>query len=309
MRSSRVFVAFLVLGSLASMSAWVELSLEAKSITSKASRPGLTFSPESSSALISSYHGRTSDKNRAAKNASEDQTGIREDIPEKYQAHYQQWKKEFLSTEVGRNEWASYANNNHFKLTITFSRNNPEGATTGNYKWSDAGELMAATITLGTRLDQGFPNPVYFPVMNSLVPTETSYKINGSTLAATKIAHEFGHVNRTAKVDPTLYKLQGELIPQYNQLFLANGRDPNDPRLIELAKRMGGTPVEVWEDREYWGETNAMAYLSDRFAQDGFRCLLLSRIRTRVDLYAKSYEQRFLSVVQSTPSNNQCGWQ
>lgn len=309
MRSSRVFVAFLVLGSLASMSALVELSPEAKSITSDASRPGLTFSPVSSSALISSYHGRTSDKNRAAKNASEDQTGIREDIPEKYQAHYQQWKKEFLSTEVGRNEWASYANNNHFKLTITFSRNNPEGATTGNYKWNEAGELMAATITLGTRLDQGFPNPVYFPVMNSLVPTETSYKINGSTLAATKIAHEFGHVNRTAKVDPTLYKLQGELIPQYNQIFLANGRDPNDPRLIELVKRMGGTPVEVWEDREYWGETNAMAYLSDRFAQDGFRCLLLSRIRTRVDLYAKSYEQRFLSVVQSTPANNQCGWQ
>lgn len=291
------------------MFTWVELSPEAKSITSEASRPARTFSPESSSALISSYHGQNSDKNRAAKNASDDQTGIREDIPEKYQGHYQRWKKEFLATEVGRNEWASYETNSHFKLTITFSRNNPEGATTGNYKWNEAGELVAATITLGARLDQGFPNPVYFPVMNSLVPTETSYKINGSTLAATKIAHEFGHVNRTAKVDPALYKLQGELIPQYNQIFLANGRNPNDPRLIELAKRMGGTPVEVWEDREYWGETNAMAYLSDRFAQDGFRCLLLSRIRTRVDLYAKSYEQRFLNVVQSTPSNNQCGWQ
>ncbi len=309
MRSSRVFVAFLLLASLASMSAWAELSPEARSITSETSRPRITLSSESCSALIFSYHAWTSDKKRAAKNASDDQPGISEDIPAKYQSHYQQWKKEFLSTEVGRNEWAAYANNTRFKLTITFARSNPEGATTGNYKWNDAGELVAATITLGARLDQGFPNPVYFPVMNSLVPTETSYKINGSTLAATKIAHEFGHVNRTAKVDATLYKLQAELIPQYNQIFLANGRNPNDPRLVELAKRMGGTPVEVWEDREYWGETNAMAYLSDRFAQDGFRCLLLSRIRTRVDLYAKSYEQRFLSVVQATPSINQCGWQ
>jgi hypothetical protein len=306
MRLSRVFVAFLLLASLASMSPLAELfPNEAKNETSPSGR---TFSFESSAALISSYHGRALEKDVARKRLSSDQAGIREDVPEKYRSHYQQWKKEFLSTEVGRNEWAFYANSTRFRLTITFSRNNPEGATTGNYKWNEAGELVAATITLGTRLDQGFPNPIYFPVMNSLVPTETSYKISGSTLAATKLAHEFGHVNRTAKVDPVLYQLQGELIPQYNQIFLGNGRNANDPRLTELARRMGGTPVEVWEDREYWGETNAMLYLSDRFAQDGFRCLLMSRIRSRVDLYAKSYEQRFLSVFQSTPSINSCGW-
>jgi len=44
--------------------------------------------------------------------------------------------------------------------------------------------------------------------MNSLVPTESSYKISGLTLAATKLAHEFGHVNRTAKVDHVLYQRQ-----------------------------------------------------------------------------------------------------
>lgn len=303
MRSSRLVVAFLLLASLASVSVSAGLfSSEAKDRV----RP---LPVESCASLISSYHGRFSEKESAlASPAAEDQHGIREDVPEKYAVHYNQWKKEFLSTEVGRREWAYYANNDHFRLTITISRDNPEGATTGNYKWNEAGELMAATITLGSRLDQGFPNPVYFPVMNSLVPTETSYKIDGTTLAATKLAHELGHVNRTAKVDPRLYQLQGQLIPEYNQIFLSNGRDSNDPRLVELASRMRGTPVEVWEDREYWGETNAMLYLSDRFADDGFRCLLFSRIKLRVDLYAKSYEQRFLLVAQATPSTNRCGW-
>ena len=43
-------------------------------------------------------------------------------------------------------------------------------------------------------------------------------------------------------------------MPQYNKIFLSNGRNANDPRLIELAKQIGGTPVEIWEDREYWGK-------------------------------------------------------
>jgi hypothetical protein len=277
----------------------------ATSCLSEARSPGL----ESCASLIAGYHGHLAEDNiTVTASLPDDQHGIYEDVPQKYQAHYQLWKREFLSTDVGRKEWTSYANNAHFKLTITFSRNNPEGATTGNYRWNGAGELIAATITLGFRLDEGFPDPVYFPVMNSLVPTETSHKISGNTLAATKLAHEIGHVNRTAQVDQNLYQLQGSLIPQYNQIFLTNGRDTNDPRLIELASRMGGTPMEVWEDREYWGETNAMAYLSDRFAEDAFRCLLFSRIKRSVDLYAKSYEQRFLNVAQATRASTRCDW-
>jgi hypothetical protein len=145
--------------------------------------------------------------------------------------------------------------------------------------------------------------------MNSLVPTESSYKIGGSTLAATKIAHEFGHVNRTAKVDPVLYQLQSRLMPEYNKLFLSNGRNANDPRLIELARQIGGTPVEIWEDREYWGEANAMVYLRDRITEESTRCPLFARIKHTVDLYAKSYEMRFIEVAQATPSQRICGWQ
>lgn len=259
--------------------------------------------------LVADYHGAPATSDQAPKSsAANGPGGIREEVAPKYLSRYQQWKKEFLATETGRQQWAAYQNNPNFTLTVVVSRNNPEGGTTGHYQWDDAGKLVAATITLGTRLDAGVPNPVYFPVMNSLLPSETTRKIDGQTLAATKMAHEFGHVNRTANGDSTLYQLQSQLMPQYNQIFLSNGRDAGDPRLVELARQMGGTPVEIWEDREYWGETNAMLYLRDRFAEDSFRCQIFSRIKRSLDLYAPSYEERFLNIAQSTPSGRQCDW-
>jgi hypothetical protein len=234
--------------------------------------------------------------------------GIKEEIPAKYTARYQVWKTQFLSTTSGREQWDLYQNNPHLKLTITVSRDNAEGATTGKYKWNEAGQLSAATIALGFRLDEGYPNPIYFPVMNSLVPTERSYRIDGNTLAATKFAHEFGHVNRTAQVDPALYQLQTQLIPEYNKIFLANGRNPKDERLVQIARKLGGTPVEIWEDREYWGEANAMIYLRDRFPDESTRCPLFIKIKQSLDLYAKSYEPRFLEIARATPSRKICGW-
>ena len=259
-------------------------------------------------ALIAEYHGAIEKSAPAAKLPPGDSGGIREQVPAKYAARYQHWKQEFLATETGRQQWAAYQNNPDFTLTLVITGDNPEGGNTGSYKWNDEGKLVAATITLGCRLDLGIPNPVYFPVMNSLLPTDTTRNISGETLAATKLAHEFGHVNRTAKGDSVLYQLQVQLMPQYNRIFLSNGRDAGDPRLIELARKMGATPVEIWEDREYWGETNAMLYLRDRFAEDGFRCLLFSRIKRSVDLYARGYEERFLNIAQSTPSGRRCGW-
>ena len=256
--------------------------------------------------LIASYHGNES----TAGPVRDDQTpGIREDVAVKYRSRYDQWKKEFLSTEAGRNQWSSYQNNPNFSLHITVARDNAEGATTGKYKWNDAGQLVSATITLGVRIDEGYPNPIYFPVMNSLVPEESAIRIGGNTLAATKIAHEFGHVNRTLKTDAAIYQLQTQLMPQYNTIFLNNGRNPKDPRLMELAKRMSGTPVQIWEDREYWGEVNAMMYLRDRVTDEGMRCSLFNTIRHSVDLYAKDYELRFLEIVRANPTRKVCGWQ
>ncbi|HSE21699.1 MAG TPA: hypothetical protein VLB68_08560 [Pyrinomonadaceae bacterium] len=277
----------------------------------------VSFSSQSSSAILptaaaldapfTSYHGTIEEIDRSK--VDDHTPGIKEDIPAKFTERYQEWKSEFLSTEAGRNQWNHYQTNPNFSLTITMSRENAEGATTGKYRWNDEGQLVAATITLGSRLDEGYPNPIYFPVMNSLVPTETSNRIGGVTLAATKLAHEFGHVNRTGKVDGSVYQLQAQLIPQYNKIFLANGRNAEDPKLIELVQKLGGTPVEIWEDREYWGEANAMVYLQDRFSEDSLRCSLFSRIRHSVDLYAKNYEPRFLEVIRATPNRKLCGWQ
>jgi hypothetical protein len=254
-----------------------------------------------STAPIESYHGVIEE---IATGPVDESGGIKEDVPAKYASRYQEWKREFLSTQAGRDQWASYEHNPNFTLTISVSRENAEGATTGRYKWNDAGQLIAATIVLGVRLDEGYPSPIYFPVMNSLVSTDSINRIKGSTLAATKLAHEFGHVIRTGKADAAAYQLQSQLIPQYNNIFFSNGRDANDPRLIELAARIGGTPVQVWEDREYWGEANAMVYLRDRFTDESLRCSIFSRIRHSVDLYAKPYEPRFIEIARAT-----CGWQ
>jgi YD repeat-containing protein len=142
--------------------------------------------------------------------------GIREDIPEKYLKRYQDWKKEFLSTQTGHRQWQTYAQSTNFLLTITFNRGNRNGGET-EYKWNGSGRLVAATITLGSKLDRGYPNPIYYPVMNSL-SQQSSYTVSGNTLAATKLAHEFGHVIRMMATDPALYRLQNQLIPAYNQM-------------------------------------------------------------------------------------------
>jgi YD repeat-containing protein len=259
--------------------------------------------------LIAAYHG-SEPFDPTTKNVTEDQGGgIKEIVPDKYLSRYKEWKGEFLATEMGRQSWAMFEHNPNFTLTISVGRDNPEGAGTGKYKWDESGRLIAATITLGTRINEGYPNPIYYPVMNSLTPRPASYTVNEDTLAAAKIAHEFGHLTRTAKTDPALYQLQSQLMPAYNKIFLSNGRNASDPRLVELANQMGGTPVEIWEDREYWGEANAMKYLRDRFTEENLRCPLFTRIRRSVDLYAKSYEVRFQEIAQSTPSRRICGWQ
>lgn len=258
---------------------------------------------DTSSGPYSNYHGIEPAPARPDRGS-----GIKEDVPSKYVNRYEAWKAEFLATDVGRQQWDYFAKDPTFQLTISVSRDNAEGATTGGYRWNDQGTLVAATIVLGVRLDEGYPNPIYFPVMNSLVPTESSARIDGNTLAATKIAHEFGHVKRTSQVDSVVYQLQAQLIPQYNKIFLSNGRNARDPRLVEIAGKIGGTPVQIWEDREYWGEANAMVYLRDRFTDERLRCTLFSRIKSSVDLYAKNYEPRFLEVVRATPDRKLCGW-
>ncbi|HEX5704417.1 MAG TPA: hypothetical protein VFX97_14540 [Pyrinomonadaceae bacterium] len=233
---------------------------------------------------------------------------LKESIDLRYKKRYAKWKSEFLAAEIARVQWGLYAKHPHLTLTITVSPKNKYGAGTGNYKWNDNGELVEATIFLGSRIDEGYPSSVYYPVMNALEPYEQNQMISRNVLAAAKIAHEFGHVMKIADTPEDVYKLQLKLVPLYNKLFLSNGHNVNDPRLVAMAQQMGGNPVEIWEDREYWGEANAMLYLRDRMANEGFQCRLFNKIKRMVEQYAKRYEDRFTEIAKSRGVNYSCNW-
>lgn len=234
--------------------------------------------------------------------------GIHEVIPERYAKRYQEWKEEFLSTDIGKAQWEMYSTHPYLQLTITVGGKNAQGAGTGKYKWNDKGQLVAATIQLGDRINEGYPSAVYYPVMNALEPFETRNLIGGSVLAATKLAHEFGHVMKISSTPHDVYHLQVQLVPVYNKIFLSNGYNVNDPRLVELAQKMGGNPVEIWEDREYWGEANAMLFLKDRVEKEKFHCRLFAKIKRAVEEYAKDYEQRFAEIAKEQGAIYTCGW-
>jgi hypothetical protein len=260
----------------------------------------------SDSSLTNSKRGfvkATSPEPGAAESGS-----IREVIDDRYKVRYQTWKNEFLSTDIGRAQWEMYAHHPRLVLTITIAGTNPNGAATGRYKWNSSGELIAATIVLGSQVDHGYPSSVYYPVMNALEPFESKQLIGGSVLAATKIAHEFGHVMKIAGTPESLYRLQVQLVPVYNEIFLSNGYDTSDPRLVELALKMGGNPVQIWEDREYWGEANAMLFLRDRVAKERFHCKLFNKIKRTVEEYAKGYEERFAEIAKSQGASYSCSW-
>lgn len=227
-----------------------------------------------------------------------DSKGIKEDVPRKYQARYETWKNEFLATEIGRRQWSAYQHNDNFTLTIRVASDEKNGAGTGSYEWDSEGRLVAATITLGAELDSGYPNPVYYPVMNSLAPLDSFMSFGGNILAGAKMAHEFGHVNRTSVTDSLVFRRQTQLMTSYNKILLSNKYNTQDPRLLDLARQMGGTPVQIWEDREYWSEVNAMRYLRERITKDSERRTLFSRIRRTVETFAGNYAARFEEVAE-----------
>ncbi len=248
------------------------------------------------------YHGYPDESLTVVKRPAEG--GIKEDIPIQYRQKYDRWKAELLATDFGRAQWERYANNKSFLLTISISDKKGKGAGTGKYLWDEDGNFVGATITLGSKLNEGYPNPIYYPVMNSLSSDETSYTISGRILAAAKMSHEFGHVNQTSEANRSFMQLQNSLMPVYTSIFLKNGRNTRDAKLVDLARQMGGTPVEIWESREYWSEVNAMLYLKERISKEDYHCFVFNKIKQNVTTYAKDYEYRFDQ--QGVLSNSPC---
>lgn len=231
--------------------------------------------------------------------------GIKEDVPVKFRARFEKWKTELLSTPFGRAEWERYASRKDFVLTIKLTTERGKGAGTDKFRWDSNGNFIGATITLGSSIDQGYPTPVYYPVLNSLSSDETVYSVSGSILAATKISHEIGHVNQTMTANAKLMELQDKLMPQYVSIFLNNGLNTRDKKLVDLAAQMGGTPIEIWERREYGSEVNAMSYLKERLGNEEFYCQVVGRIRENLSSYAREYKQMFADELQL--SGSLCG--
>lgn len=219
--------------------------------------------------------------------------GIREDVPPRFRARFERWKAELLSTGFGRKQWNEFAENRNFVLTVKVTPDRGKGAGTDGFQWNDKGVLVGATITLGNEIDEGYPTPVYYPVLNSLGTSRAINSVDGRILAATKMSHEIGHVSQTAKANMKLVQLQNRLMPIYVSIFLKNGLNTSDKRLVDLADQMGGTPVEIWESREYWSEVTAMLFLKERIGNDEAFCPVFSRIKRNLSTYAPVYEPRF----------------
>lgn len=220
------------------------------------------------------------------------ESGIKESFPDKYKDRFRKWKTQFLSTDFGRRQWDFYANNKNFLLTIKISDDKKQGAKTDDYLWDEKGNFVGATIILGNNPEKGFPDPVYYPVMNSL-SSGHMYSVEGDVLAATKLAHEIGHVNQTFKENKESFELKNKLTPVYISIFLKNGHNTKDQKLIEIAEQMGGTPMKIWESREYWSEVNAMLFLKEKIRKELFFCRVFGKIKANVETYAKNYEDRF----------------
>ena len=226
-----------------------------------------------------------------------DEFGIKEVVPSELRGRYRKWKDELLSTEFGRQQWEQYADSKEFLLKIVVSSDRKFGAGTDDFEWDDSGRLVSATITLGKNLDKGFPDPVYYPVMNSLATYDGLYEVNGDILASTKIIHEIGHVNFTAQTNSNLYQRQNKLMASYNSIFLKNGYNTRDARLVALANELGGRPIDIWEEREYHSEVGAMRFLLERIKDEVFFCSVYDRMRRNIFDHARNYRDRFDQVV------------
>ena len=216
-------------------------------------------------------------------------TNLREQIPEQYRERYGRWKATLLSAATGRRLWSKYACDPAFRLTVVVSQIRDQGAEIArdSYRWA-GGELVAATIILGHRLDRGYPNQFYYPVLDSLRYRRPAWNFQADNiLAAAKMAHEFGHIEQEASSHGSAYQTQTELSQVYTSHFMSNGYDTDDPVLEELVSRIGATPEEVHTQREHRAEAFALHFLLDKLGA-GSRRKLLSRVR-------KSLATRYLT--------------
>lgn len=218
-------------------------------------------------------------------------SNIRELIAPKFRKRYLKWKSDYLSTVVGLNQWNRYAHDPNFVLTVTVSTSRHEGALVDQFQWDNDHHLIAATITLGDRLDSGYPSSINYPITCSLAPGNLPPEVKGTILAATKLAHEFGHLDKFMEMDGRFYDLQNRLMLEYIRIFNSNGHNTEDPQLLDMAQQMKGTPVSIAQDRESWAEIGALLYLQERLGKTA-NLKMPDPIREAINGYRLQYPDR-----------------
>jgi hypothetical protein len=239
----------------------------------------------------SSFDLRQVGKNREPKDPVSTPTdgGIREEFPEKYRERFDQWKMELISTEFGRDLWDRFAGDRDFILRIVISRNEGTGAWAGRYKRDLSGRLVEATVMLGDDLDSGYPAPVYYPVLNSLKRAQ----VDGSVLAAAKMAHELGHVSYAADQDSGIAQLRERLSVLYNARLMKVGFNDQDNFLNFLAKQMGGTPGQISEEKEYASEVYTYRYIESRIGGTKRFCRVARQVHRNLESDGPKYGSYF----------------
>lgn len=241
-------------------------------------------------------HDSESQKTNAWLTSEAARSTVHEVIPSDYRKRYLKWKTEYLSTEAGRSQWELYALSPNFRLTITVSKEEGQGARVKDFVWNGDSHLVAATIVLGNKLDSGYPSSINYPITCSLSPGSLPPEVKGKILAATKLAHEFGHLGQVNSISGSVYQMQNVLMTEYLRIFNSNGFNVHDPRLLALAEQMGGTPVSIKQEREHCAEVGAITYLTERLPQLSKRSKIPSAIKEAIDAYYSTYPGRFQSA-------------
>jgi RHS repeat-associated protein len=206
---------------------------------------------------------------------------------------YQKWKKAFLATKSGREQWDKYDKDRSFTLKITMGENSggKQGAQTKDYVFNADGKLTGATIVLGTEFAQNAPSGDNYPVSSSLTPTaDHAYDISREARAVAFLGHEFGHVGDAQRIGGAEWQRQNDLLSQSKAGFERYGQGWfNRSEYQQIVSGLGATPVEINHQREVRAERTAIPIIQDYFSKGAGHGDIPKRVQQAIQNYQKSH--------------------
>ena len=194
-------------------------------------------------------------------------------LSEEDQKAYEKWKAAYLATEQGRKTWKRYQDDKNFTLNIAVadrgSDSKNRAAMVGDFKFDSDGNFIGSTMTLGRNLGKDLPGDTEsYPVLSAL-DTQDSSKIGAS-----KIAHEFGHLDDLKSLGTTFYEQQKILDAIKDRVTELGsqkryGELGTDPTLKNLSdsfqKKFGVTTTQEGINRENRAEKQAIPTIRQIF--------------------------------------------